>query len=305
MGKGTEIGMGRKWLECAVRGAQVEVGMVSMRMYPHGKEGSYVQAAPRSWWVGVHSCHPFLGDMPGHRIYTWGARPRAGLTAVGLSPRAAESGPEENQPLQEQVEVLQGLLKQAQNLGAQQAWDQAEARARQSFLQESQQLLQWAESIQARLHNEEELVDLASAQRLLREYMELQEEIHLRQERSGCEGREGLEREGRKCGHQRSVPGWHPAWHLRPVYRGAEAWVRQPACFGEGPRMQSSVGSSTQSSVLAILGDTDPISPWSRMAQDLPTGLKHASLPEGMIQCPAGSEGHRVQSSGCALPEGA
>ncbi|KAM6181713.1 LOW QUALITY PROTEIN: spectrin beta chain, non-erythrocytic 5 [Erethizon dorsatum] len=97
--------------------------------------------------------------------------------------KVAKSGPVDSQLLQKQVEVLQGLLKQAQDRGAQQAWGQAEAQAQRSFLKESRQLLQWVEGIQARLHSKEELVDVASAQRLLREYRELQEEIHLWQDR--------------------------------------------------------------------------------------------------------------------------
>ncbi|XP_023568382.1 spectrin beta chain, non-erythrocytic 5 [Octodon degus] len=97
--------------------------------------------------------------------------------------KVAESSPADSQLLQEQVEVLQGLLKQVQDQRAKQAWGQAEAQARRSFLQESQQLLKWAEGIQARLHSKEEPVDMASAQRLLRECGELQEKIHLQQER--------------------------------------------------------------------------------------------------------------------------
>lgn len=106
----------------------------------------------------------------------------------GLSPRVEELGPAESQSLQEQMEMLQGLLKQAQGQVTQQTRVWAEAQAWQSFLQESRQLLLWAEGIQARLRGEEELVDAASAQRLLEEHGELQEEIHLQQERSGREG---------------------------------------------------------------------------------------------------------------------
>uniref|UniRef100_A0A2I3GSR9 Spectrin beta, non-erythrocytic 5 n=1 Tax=Nomascus leucogenys TaxID=61853 RepID=A0A2I3GSR9_NOMLE len=97
--------------------------------------------------------------------------------------KVEESGHAESQPLQGQVETLQGLLKQVQERVAQQARGQAEAQARQSFLQESRQLLLWAESVQAQLHSQEELVDVASAQRLLREHQDLLEEIHLWQER--------------------------------------------------------------------------------------------------------------------------
>ncbi|XP_076983663.1 spectrin beta chain, non-erythrocytic 5 [Tamandua tetradactyla] len=94
-----------------------------------------------------------------------------------------ESCPTESQPLQEEVEILQGLLKRVQGQAAQQARAQAEARARQSFLQESRQLLLWAGVVQAQLHSEEEMVDVASAQQLLAKHQDLLEEIHLRQER--------------------------------------------------------------------------------------------------------------------------
>ncbi|KAM5175969.1 spectrin beta chain, non-erythrocytic 5 [Callospermophilus lateralis] len=97
--------------------------------------------------------------------------------------KVEELGPAESQPLQEQMEMLQGLLKKAQGQVTQQTQVWAEARAWQSFLQESQQLLLWAEGIQAQLCHEEELVDAASGQRLLKKHGELQEEIHLQQER--------------------------------------------------------------------------------------------------------------------------
>uniref|UniRef100_A0A286XUZ7 Spectrin beta, non-erythrocytic 5 n=1 Tax=Cavia porcellus TaxID=10141 RepID=A0A286XUZ7_CAVPO len=97
--------------------------------------------------------------------------------------KVAESGPANSQLLKEQVEGLQRLLKQAQARGLQQARGQAEAQAQRSFLQESQQLLQWAKGVQAQLHSKEELLDVASAQRLLREFRELQEKIHIQQDR--------------------------------------------------------------------------------------------------------------------------
>uniref|UniRef100_A0A667H474 Spectrin beta, non-erythrocytic 5 n=1 Tax=Lynx canadensis TaxID=61383 RepID=A0A667H474_LYNCA len=96
---------------------------------------------------------------------------------------AEEAGPTENQCLRGQVETLQGLLEQVQQHVAQQARAQAEARTRQSFLQDSQQLLLWAEGVWARLHSEEKAVDVASAQRLLMEHGDLLEEIRLQQER--------------------------------------------------------------------------------------------------------------------------
>lgn len=111
---------------------------------------------------------------------------------MALSPRVKESGPAESQSLQRQVGTLQGLLDQVQQQVAQQAQVQAQAQARQSFLQESQRLLLWVEGVRAQLHNDKDVVDLASAQRLLMEHQHLLEEIHLQQERSGQEGRQGM-----------------------------------------------------------------------------------------------------------------
>ncbi|XP_036040911.1 spectrin beta chain, non-erythrocytic 5 [Onychomys torridus] len=94
-----------------------------------------------------------------------------------------ESGPMEGQPLQEQVLMLQSLLKQVQGPVAQQAQVQTEARGQQGILQESQKLLLWAEGIRAQLCSKGELEDVASAQELLRKHGGLQEEICLWQER--------------------------------------------------------------------------------------------------------------------------
>lgn len=93
--------------------------------------------------------------------------------------------------------MLQGLLERAQQQVAQRASTQAGVRARQSFLQESQRLLLWAESVQAQLRSEEEMGDVASAQRLLTEHQDLLEEIHLQQARSGQEGGQGVLQDGR------------------------------------------------------------------------------------------------------------
>ncbi|XP_028622676.1 spectrin beta chain, non-erythrocytic 5 [Grammomys surdaster] len=94
-----------------------------------------------------------------------------------------ESGPTEGWLLWEQVLMLQSLLKQAQGRMAQQVQVQTEARAQQGLLQESQKLLQWAESIQAQLCSKEELEDVASAQQLMRKHGVLQEETCLWRER--------------------------------------------------------------------------------------------------------------------------
>lgn len=134
------------------------------------------------------------------------------------SPRVKESGPTESQSLQEQVEMLQGLLESVQKQVAQQAQAQAQRRARQSFLQESRRLLLWVEGVQAQLHNKEKVVDVTSAQRLLEEHRDLLEEIHLLQERSGQENRQGALRAGHglwgqatrkgEAGNSASPKGW-------------------------------------------------------------------------------------------------
>ncbi|XP_064148191.1 spectrin beta chain, non-erythrocytic 5 isoform X4 [Loxodonta africana] len=105
------------------------------------------------------------------------------LQSMAMKYRVEASGPAESQPLREQVEMLRGLLQQAQGQAARQAQAQAEAQARHSFLKESRQLLLWAEGIQARLHSKKEVVDVALAQRLLMEHQDLLEQIRLWQER--------------------------------------------------------------------------------------------------------------------------
>ncbi|XP_045863809.1 spectrin beta chain, non-erythrocytic 5 [Meles meles] len=97
--------------------------------------------------------------------------------------KAEELGPPESRSLQEQVEPLWRLLEQGQQQVARQAKAWAEARARQSFLRESQQLLLLAEGIWAQLHSEEKVVNVASAQQLLMEHTDLLAEIQLQQER--------------------------------------------------------------------------------------------------------------------------
>ncbi|CAH6788033.1 Sptbn5 [Phodopus roborovskii] len=94
-----------------------------------------------------------------------------------------ESGPIEGWLLQEQVLMLQDLLKQVQRQLAQRVQVQTEARVQQGILQESQKLLLWAEGIRAQLCSEQQLKDVASAQELLRKLGSLQEETCLWQER--------------------------------------------------------------------------------------------------------------------------
>nr|XP_048315627.1 spectrin beta chain, non-erythrocytic 5 [Myodes glareolus] len=97
--------------------------------------------------------------------------------------KAKESGPREGWLLQEQVLMLQDLLKQAQGRVTQQVQIQTEARLQQGVLQESHKLLLWAEGIQAQLCSKEELEEVSSAQELLRKHGGLQEETCLWQER--------------------------------------------------------------------------------------------------------------------------
>lgn len=89
------------------------------------------------------------------------------------------------------MEPLQGLLERGQQHVVRQARAQAEARARRSFLRESQHLLLWAEGVWAQLRSKAKAADVASdvasAQRLLMEHRDLLEEIQLQQERSGWE----------------------------------------------------------------------------------------------------------------------
>uniref|UniRef100_A0A8C2VDR6 Uncharacterized protein n=1 Tax=Chinchilla lanigera TaxID=34839 RepID=A0A8C2VDR6_CHILA len=149
-----------------------------------------------------------------------------------VATKVAESGPADGQLLQEQVEVLQGLLKQAQDRGAQQAWGQAEAQAQRSFLQESQRLLQWMEGVQARLHSKEELVDVASAQRLLREYRGLQEEVHLQQERLQQLEAQGQPLAASDALHSQEVAralrllGQH-SWELKAAWERRQQWLHE------------------------------------------------------------------------------
>lgn len=132
----------------------------------------------------VQSCH----HLP-WGTYTWAQGQGQGTDwAVGPVHRVEEMGPAESPSLQGHVETLQGLLERVREQVAQ----RAQAWAHRSFLQESQRLLLWADSIQAKLRSKEEAVDVASAQQLLGKHRELLEEIHLQQERSGREGRWGM-----------------------------------------------------------------------------------------------------------------
>lgn len=113
------------------------------------------------------------------------------------------------------METLQGLLEQGRQRVARQAGARAEARAQQSLLRESRQLLRWAEGIWAQLRGGEKVVDVASARRLLMEHTDLLEEIQLRQERSGWGADRAGFRLAKACGdrppeRERQEAGRHP-----------------------------------------------------------------------------------------------
>jgi hypothetical protein len=97
---------------------------------------------------------------------------------------------------------------------AQQVQIRTEAQAHQSFLRESQKIFLWAEGVQAQLHSKEELVDVTSAQRLLREHRDLQEEMHLWQERSELGGRQGILRVGQDLRGLDRKGGQEAVWSL-------------------------------------------------------------------------------------------
>ncbi|KAF4017333.1 hypothetical protein G4228_009075 [Cervus hanglu yarkandensis] len=142
-------------------------------------------AVGRGLWTEVNSSAEQLKQRcPGNS-------PQIQLHQEELSQRVEEMGPAESPSLQGQVETLQGLLEQVREQVAQRAQAQAQAQTHRSFLQESQRLLLWADSIQAKLHSEEEAVDVASAQRLLGKHRDLLEEIHLQQERLQQQGTKG------------------------------------------------------------------------------------------------------------------
>ncbi|XP_058149963.1 spectrin beta chain, non-erythrocytic 5 [Dasypus novemcinctus] len=155
-----------------------------------------------------------------------------------VATKVEESGPAESRPPREEVERLQGLLQQAQGRAAQQAQAQAEARARRSFLQDSRQLLLWAGGLQAQLHTEEEVVDVASAQQLLAEHRDLLEEIRLWQDRL-----QQLEAQGQHLAALDSPDSRDVARALRLLgQRGRElkvAWERRQQRLQDGLELQS------------------------------------------------------------------
>ncbi|CAN0540377.1 unnamed protein product [Rangifer tarandus platyrhynchus] len=150
--------------------------------------------------------------------------------------KVEEMGPAESPSLQGQVETLQGLLEQVRE----QVALRAQAQAHRSFLQESQRLLLWADSIQAKLHSEEEAVDVASAQRLLGKHQDLLEEIHLQQERL-----QQLETKGQPMAASGSPDFREVASALRLLgHQGQElkaAWEQRQQQLQEGLELQKFV----------------------------------------------------------------
>ncbi|XP_034850492.1 spectrin beta chain, non-erythrocytic 5 [Mirounga leonina] len=155
--------------------------------------------------------------------------------------KAEESDPTESRSLQEQVERLHGLLERGQQHVARQARAQAEARARRSFLRESQHLLLWAEGVWAQLRSEAKVVDVASdvasAQRLLMEHRDLLEEIQLQQERL-----QQLEAQGQAISALDSPDSQEVARALRLLSQQGQglqaAWERRRQQLQEGLELQ-------------------------------------------------------------------
>ncbi|XP_032273432.1 spectrin beta chain, non-erythrocytic 5 [Phoca vitulina] len=155
--------------------------------------------------------------------------------------KAESSDPTESRSLQEQVEPLQGLLERGQQHVVRQARAQAEARARRSFLRESQHLLLWAEGVWAQLRSKAKAADVASdvasAQRLLMEHRDLLEEIQLQQERL-----QQLEAQGQAISALDSPDSQEVARALRLLSqrgRGLQAaWERQQQRLQQGLELQ-------------------------------------------------------------------
>ncbi|KAI4540410.1 hypothetical protein MG293_009451 [Ovis ammon polii] len=158
---------------------------------------------------------------------------RRAETEVGGWEGVEEMGPAESPSLQGHVETLQGLLERVREQVAQ----RAQAWAHRSFLQESQRLLLWADSIQAKLHSKEEAVDVASAQQLLGKHRELLEEIHLQQERL-----QQLETQGQAMAASGSPHFQEVASALRLLgHQGQElkaAWEQRQQQLQEGLELQ-------------------------------------------------------------------
>ncbi|XP_028933726.1 spectrin beta chain, non-erythrocytic 5 [Ornithorhynchus anatinus] len=102
------------------------------------------------------------------------------LTSVAVTMK--ETNPAETQALEEQVETMQRQLDLLQEEASGRARALERARAQRRFLKESRQLLLWAEGARAQLASEEMGVDVASANRLLREHQGLLEELRSHQE---------------------------------------------------------------------------------------------------------------------------
>uniref|UniRef100_A0A8C6D7R2 Spectrin beta, non-erythrocytic 5 n=1 Tax=Moschus moschiferus TaxID=68415 RepID=A0A8C6D7R2_MOSMO len=150
-----------------------------------------------------------------------------------LQRAASKYVPAESPSLQGQLETLQGLLQRVREQVAQ----RAQAQAHRSILQESQQLLLWVDSIQAKLHSEEAAVDVASAQRLLGNHGDLLEEIHLQQERL-----QQLETQGQPMAASSSPDFPEVASALRLLgHQGQElkaAWEQRQQQLQEGLELQ-------------------------------------------------------------------
>ncbi|KAJ8333342.1 hypothetical protein SKAU_G00422380 [Synaphobranchus kaupii] len=85
--------------------------------------------------------------------------------------------------IMEEVQGLEQLLQRVRKGAEQRRAGLQEAQRRHHFLQETRDLLLWAESVQARLQGEETASDVGSAQNLLKENQELQREIEEQRDR--------------------------------------------------------------------------------------------------------------------------
>ncbi|KAJ8289416.1 hypothetical protein GJAV_G00001060 [Gymnothorax javanicus] len=91
--------------------------------------------------------------------------------------------PAEGRAIMEEVRVLEELLQQVQKGADQRRAGLQEAQRRHHFLQESRDLLLWAESVRARLQEGESASDVGSAQSLLMANQELRREIEEQRDR--------------------------------------------------------------------------------------------------------------------------
>ncbi|XP_015205968.2 spectrin beta chain, non-erythrocytic 5 isoform X1 [Lepisosteus oculatus] len=94
-----------------------------------------------------------------------------------------DSSPAESEAIMEEVRSLERLLGRVKEGARQRHRKLDEGVRRQRFLQESRDLLLWAEAMREQLGGEESASDVASAQRLLKENQDLRKELDSQRER--------------------------------------------------------------------------------------------------------------------------